>query len=252
MTKLSNKICIVIPCYNEVKELKNKVYDNFIAKNTDTFICFVDDGSSDGTYEELLSLEKQYPTKVIAYKNSKNLGKAETVRNGITYVCKNFNFELVGYLDADLATSLEEFYSLSEYVEREITFVFGSRIMKIGSRIERKSSRFFIGRFVATLISRILELKVYDTQCGCKIFTKELAEQVFVNPFVSRWLFDVEIFNRILVLYGKEKAISKMLEIPLKRWVDQGDSKVKASYFFQLWLDLYKINKICKTSAKAH
>ncbi|MCK0156712.1 glycosyltransferase [Cellulophaga sp. F20128] len=250
MTKLSNKICIVIPCYNEVKELKNKVYDNFIVKKTDTFICFVDDGSSDGTYEELQMLEKRYPTKVIAYKNSKNLGKAETVRNGINYVCKNYNFEQVGYLDADLATSLEEFYTLTDFVKGEITFVFGSRIMKIGSTIERKLSRFFIGRFIATLISKILGLKVYDTQCGCKIFTKELAEQIFIKPFVSRWLFDVEIFNRILVLYGKEKALTKMLEIPLIRWVDQGDSKVKTSYFFQLWLDLYKINKICKLSAK--
>ncbi len=252
VSNLSYKVCIVIPCYNEAKELKNNVYDNFIVKDTDSLICFIDDGSSDDTYSELQNLEKKYPNKVISYKNKKNLGKAESVRNGINYAITNFNFKLIGYLDADLATSLEEFYSLTNYIKGNISFVFGSRIMKIGSTIERKNSRFFIGRFIATIISRILDLKVYDTQCGCKLFTKELALQIFTKPFISRWLFDVEIFNRIVTLYGKEKALTKMLEIPLSRWVDKGDSKVKTSYFFQLWLDLYKINKICKASLKVN
>ena len=251
MLKLSYTTCIVIPCYNEVKELNNRVYDGFLEQDSDAFICFVDDGSTDGTFKELQALEKKYPAKVVAYKNKANVGKAESVRNGINYAVANFDFKLIGYLDADLATSLEEFCSLTSYVNNDISFVFGSRIMKLGSTIERKSSRFFIGRFIATIISKILDLKVYDTQCGSKLFTKELAIEVFNKSFVSRWLFDVEIFNRIVVLYGKDIALQKMLEIPLKRWVDQGDSKVKTSYFFQLWLDLYKINKIVKQSAKA-
>lgn len=251
MHQLSYTTCVVIPCYNEVKELKNRVYDGFLNEDTDTLICFVDDGSTDGTYIQLKELEATYPNKVVVYKNPANAGKAESVRNGVNFACTNYDIKLIGYLDADLATSLEEFSSLTGYVDQNVSFVFGSRIMKLGSTIERKASRFFIGRFIATVISIILDLKVYDTQCGCKLFKKELALEVFNKPFVSRWLFDVEIFNRIVVLYGKEKALEKMLEIPLRRWVDQGDSKVKTSYFFQLWLDLYKINKICKQSAKA-
>lgn len=247
---MSYTTCVVIPCYNEVKELKNRVYDGFLKEDTDTLICFVDDGSTDDTYTELKSLEKQYPTKVVVYKNPNNVGKAESVRNGVNFACENYEIKLVGYLDADLATSLEEFSFLTTYIDNTISFVFGSRIMKLGSTIERKASRFFIGRFIATVISTILDLKVYDTQCGCKIFKKDLALEVFNKPFVSRWLFDVEIFNRIVVFYGKEKALTKMLEVPLKRWVDQGDSKVKTSYFFQLWLDLYKINRICKKGLK--
>jgi hypothetical protein len=53
----------------------------------------------------------------------------------------------------------------------------------------------------------------------------------------------VELFSRILRKFGKEKALDLMNEIPVKRWVDIGDSKVKMSYFFQLWIDLYKIRK---------
>ena len=50
------------------------------------------------------------------------------------------------------------------------------------------------GRVIATIISEILQIKVYDTQCGCKVFSRDLASEVFIDEFISRWLFDVEIF----------------------------------------------------------
>ena len=40
-----------------------------------------------------------------------------------------------------------------------------------------------------------------------------------------------------------EKAIKKMLEIPLKLWVEKGDSKVKLTYGFKLWFDLFEIQR---------
>ena len=122
--------------------------------------------------------------------------------------------------------------------------------MIVGSTIKRSQSRFLIGRIIATAISNILQLKVYDTQCGCKLFTKELSIVAFKNPFISKWLFDVEIFNRLMVYFGAEQSTNYMLEVPLKRWIDQGDSKVKFTYFFKLWIDLYKIKNVCKASRK--
>ena len=34
-----------------------------------------------------------------------------------------------------------------------------------------------------------------------------------------------------------------MLEIPLKLWVEKGDSKVKLTYGFKLWFDLFEIQR---------
>jgi len=102
-------------------------------------------------------------------------------------------------------------------------------------------------RVIATSISKILKLKVYDTQCGCKIFEKELSETIFKDPFISKWLFDVEIFQRIILIYGRHQVLNKMVEIPLKRWIDKDGSKVKISYFFKMLMDLYSINKKYKT-----
>lgn len=47
------------------------------------------------------------------------------------------------------------------------------------------------------------------------------------------------------MFYGRDQVLEKMLEVPLKKWVDTEDSKVKMSYFLKLWIDLYRINKIC-------
>lgn len=154
-----------------------------------------------------------------------------------------YEYNYIAYLDADLAVSLDECLSLTQYINNNIIFCFGSRIAKIGSHIERKRYRFLIGRFIATIISNILSLKVYDTQCGCKIFTKKLAHQVFSDAFLSEWLFDVEIFFRIIKLYGKEGCLKMSLEVPLVKWVDKGKSKVSYIYFFKLFFDLYRINR---------
>ena len=236
-------LCIVIPCYNEAKRFYFQEYFNFIEAYSNVLLCFVNDGSSDDTLDVLTTLNKKYPGQVELLSYRKNLGKAEAVRKGILHCNNNFEYQYIAYFDVDLAVSLTECYSLTKYFNEDITFCFGSRILKIGSVIERKRSRFLIGRVIATLISEMLSLKVYDTQCGCKLFTKELSGKLFKDPFISRWLFDVEIFFRILELYGKELSLLKMIEVPLAKWIDRSDSKVKVSYGITLWFELYKIRK---------
>lgn len=232
---------IVIPCYNEEKGISNGEYSNFLNNNPEVLICFVNDGSKDNTLKVLNVLKEKYPTQIQILSLEKNSGKAEAVRAGIKHCNATFHHQYIGYLDADLATTLEEFIDLRNYLKGDIVFSFGSRIRKIGSRIERQNSRFLIGRIIATFISTILDIKVYDTQCGSKLFTRTISEQLFEKEFISRWLFDVELFYRMILLFGREKAIQKMIEIPLNLWVEKGDSKVKLSYGFKLWFDLYKI-----------
>jgi glycosyltransferase involved in cell wall biosynthesis len=241
---------IVIPCYNEEKGISISEYSNFLDNNPEAFICFVNDGSTDNTLKVLNVLKEKHPTQIHILSLEKNSGKAEAVRAGINYCNQNSNHQYIGYLDADLATTLEEFIELRNHLRGEIIFSFGSRIRKIGSTIERENSRFLIGRVVATFISNILDIKVYDTQCGSKLFTREISEELFQKEFISKWLFDVEIFYRMIHIYGREKAIKKMQEIPLKLWVDKGDSKVKFTYGFKLWFDLFKISREYKKIAK--
>src|SRR6478735_4529478 len=136
--------CIVVPCYNERKGLMINDFLRFIDDNADTLICFVNDGSSDNTQEILESIRNQRPNQVHVLALEQNSGKAEAVRRGINYCNENFNYQYIGYLDADLATTLEEFIDLASHLKDNTSFAFGSRIMKVGSTIQRDYNRFLI------------------------------------------------------------------------------------------------------------
>ena len=57
------------------------------------------------------------------------------------------------------------------------------------------------------VVSNILNLPVYDTQCGAKIFSRKVCDDIFYEQFISPWLFDVKLFARLLlyILNGKNK-----------------------------------------------
>lgn len=238
----TNALAIVVPCYNEFERFPLKRFRDFLKSRPDILLCLVDDASVDKTRQHFESLQADFPNQVVSLINSENLGKAGSVRKGIRHCHKEGLARHLAYLDADLATSLDECVSLLDYMDHK-SFVFASRILRVGAQVERNFSRFLIGRIIATAISNSLRLNVYDTQCGCKLFKESLTPVLFEKEFSSRWLFDVELFSRIMSHFGPKKALAIMEEVPIKKWVDPGDSRVKMSYFFKLWIDLWKIRK---------
>ncbi len=237
------ELVVVIPCYNEADRLNVTAFQNFTKEHPSTLLCFVNDGSSDNTEEVLHKIKDTNTTTVEIVSLKKNQGKAVAVWSGISYCQAKFKYKKIAYLDADLSTSLEECFTISEEINENIHFAFGSRIAKIDNYIDRKFYRFIIGRIIATLISRQLDLMVYDTQCGCKVFDNETSKLVFSEKFISTWLFDVEVFHRLTSIYGKDKMSVISREIPLKKWVDTDGSKVQFTYFFKMWYELFRIKK---------
>ena len=232
---------IIIPCYNEALRFPVNRFVSFIKKNFAASIYFVNDGSSDNTYSVLEDLRIKFPKHINIINQEKNEGKAAAVRLGINSALKNNKFDRFAFLDADLSTSIEECILLSEKVTKETCFVFGSRIKKLDNNIQRKAYRFIIGRVIATFISKMLRLPIYDSQCGCKIFSREWATLIFNEAFLTRWLFDVEIFYRLINHFGRNKIQTKILEVPLSAWIDSENSKVSLFYGIKVWFDLLKI-----------
>lgn len=232
-------ICIVIPCYNEEHRLPVSELLAFSAAEPGIRFCLVDDGSNDGTAGILTKLAEEHP-QFRALLLPANQGKAEAVRQGVLKVLEDPAISLVAFLDADLATPPEEMIFLASHFKPELVFVFGSRILKVGSVISRKAYRHYFGRIIATLISWILKLEVYDTQCGAKLFRKETAAVLFRDKFISRWLFDVEIFARLISNYS-QRTSTVMLEVPLRTWIEKGDSKITFADLLKIPLELLKI-----------
>jgi len=76
---------------------------------------------------------------------------------------------------------------------------------------------------------------------------KKTAEQLFQHPFSSTWLFDVELFARMIGVHGRKKAGTCIVELPLLTWNDVGSSKVKLSYLPKIPLELMKIARKYRT-----
>lgn len=237
------KTGIVIPCYNEANRLDYNAFRSFLTFNTDYHLCFVNDGSKDDTLTFLKRMRKGFETQITIVDCKTNGGKAEAVRQGVLTMYQSPSIDYIGFLDADLSVSLEEFTDLVQTIHTDPTLkiVSGSRVKRMGAVINRNLKRHLIGRTIATLISILLGLPFYDTQCGAKVFRKELVPVGFRSPFQSAWLFDVELFMRMKKYYGIQAVMNLILEYPLRRWVHVEDSKIGASDLFKIPLQLIKI-----------
>jgi len=234
---------IVVPCYNEMDRIQLSEFSQFLSSSESIFFCFVNDGSTDGTKQKLADFVNRNPERCQVLNLSENLGKAEAVRQGINKMIKTSKYQFLGFWDADLATPLAEIPVFIEKFQsnKEINAVCGSRILRLGSSIRRSAFRHYLGRVFATIVSNILDIPVYDTQCGAKLFRTEYAELIFPKPFLSRWFFDVELFARSIEHIGRQNTVHTFLELPLNQWHDQGQSKITWANVLQTPLELIRI-----------
>ncbi|GAB3904688.1 hypothetical protein GCM10028803_34470 [Larkinella knui] len=241
-------VCIIIPCYNEASRLPTDAFLNFQQLHPNIRFCFVDDGSQDQTLAVLTQFVQRNPAQMDVIHLKKNQGKAAGVRAGMLQN-QQTSVDYLGYFDADLATPLEAINDLVAYLDQnqERDMVMGSRIQYLGTTIRRNIQRHYIGRVIATFISLILKLPLYDSQCGAKLFRRAVIPAAFTEPFISPWLFDVEIVARLIRQFGRDKVTDKIAEMPLKEWTEQSDSRVKLSYMFRMPIELYKIYRTYKS-----
>ena len=235
---------IVVPCYNEERRLNVQAFRDFTAAD----FLFVNDGSRDGTLKLLQSLHAEQPDRFTVLDLDRNRGKAEAVRRGMLAALDR-RPDFVGFWDADLATPLSEMPGFIEVFDSrpDIDMVFAARVRLLGRQISRRPGRHYFGRVGATLISSSLGLAVYDTQCGAKLFrVGDDIGQLFAEPFISRWIFDVEIIARLVSARGRDAAARAIYELPIKQWHDVTGSKVRSTDFLRALRDLWRIHRYYK------
>ncbi|MBW7867270.1 MAG: glycosyltransferase [Brumimicrobium sp.] len=238
-----SKTAIIIPCYNEANRLKEEEFLSFLALMPNYYLYFVDDGSTDATYQFLKQLESKNTNQIFCLQNPKNIGKGETVRNGMLSALKSEEYNQIGFLDADLSTPLTVFVDITNFLIHENRkAVFGSRLKIAGTHIDRSPIRHVLGRFIATLISWTIQIPFYDTQCGAKVFTTDTISKVCKKPFISRWFFDVEIILRMKKLWG-ENIYRNLHEYPIQEWKQVNGSKVTILDGIKAPFELWKVKR---------
>lgn len=209
---------LIVPCFNEEQRLQLDDFEPLLEASAT--VLFVDDGSADGTRAMITRWCDWHPRAEIMCLDV-NVGKGEAVRHGLVAAADR-GANVIGYLDADLATPTGEILRMASVLAANdsLDAVLGSRVALLGSSIERSHLRHIQGRAFATIASIALNLRVYDTQCGAKIFRRTSALDAAIRePFTSRWIFDIELLARLLRC--EEPLLRhQVVEMPLARWQD--------------------------------
>ncbi len=239
-------LVLVVPCYNEASRLRSAEFLDFVARRPCIRLLFVDDGSVDGTMAVLERMARESPAGIRVMRLPTNQGKAEAVRRGLLDAM-DANPALVGFWDADLSTPLsaiDDFLTVAAKLP-SAELILGSRVLLMGRDIRRKSSRHYLGRVFATAASLALDLPVYDTQCGAKIFrANDALRRVLAAPFRSPWIFDVELLARYLaipVADGGGPRRSRIYELAVPAWHDVPGSKLEALDFLRSIVELIAV-----------
>ncbi len=212
------QLSIVIPAYNEQARLPRTVLETIrwcTNRHLDFELIIADDGSRDGTLA-LGRLFEESDVRIRALA-CPHMGKGATVRMGML----NAKGRLILFMDADGATPLDEMLKLFTAIEEGHDVALGSRVSQHPGEVEVKARRHrrLIGRVFAFFVNLFVIEGIADTQCGFKMFRREVVAAIFSRQKTVGFAFDVEI------LYIARRLSLSIAEIPVN-WVAQPGSKV--------------------------
>ena len=239
---MGTKKTLVIPVYNEELRIDEVFWRNLSLCELDMLIL-VDDGSTDKSVEiisKLLGEKLQY----LWVRNKKNLGKAESIRQGMLWAVCN-DLTSIATLDADGAcsvTDLNEIYRihLQKLQVNYPLITSGARVRLAGWNISRTNTRQWLGRIIATLVSLVTKISMYDPQTPIKIYTfpNSLWELILHRPFATRWFVDVELILRAEKLVEGQLQV---VEFPIQYFRDVEKSHLKKRDLVKIMLEIFKL-----------
>lgn len=220
-------LSIIIPAYNEAERIPQTLIDmdkRLSAVDYSYEIVVVSDGSKDNTASVVKNMAKMVRNlKLIDLKD--NVGKGGAVRQGMLLSTGKIRL----FTDADNSTSIDQFAAMMPLFKEGADIVIGSRTVK-GAKLDPPEPwyRQIPGKLGNLVFQLVLGLwGIWDTQCGFKAFTEEVAEKVFNLSTVGGWGFDVEI------LALARRMGYKIREMPV-HWVNDTRSHVKASAYLKV------------------
>ncbi len=234
-TKIKCDISVVVPVFNEignVEKFHNKLRETLSKLNRTSEIIYIDDNSTDGTYNYLLQVATKTAnknifdkTKVFAYKKKGNKGKSYSLVEGFAKATG----EIFVMIDGDLQYPPSAIPDMVKNLEDSDVVVANRK--KYKDSIFRKIMSYGFKSFFGNILFGIGS----DIQAGLKVFKRKVYEEVSFTP-VTPWAFDLEF------LYLSKMAgfrISNYNIVFKKR--QNGKSNVSIRQVFELGINALQV-----------
>jgi dolichyl-phosphate beta-glucosyltransferase len=209
------QLSVVIPAYNEASRLPatlERVLAYLDQQSLRFEVLAVDDGSSDGTAEQVETLVAA--DQRLRLLREPHRGKGAAVKAGALAA----RGAVVLFCDADLCHPVEDLTRLPGYLDRAEVAI-ASREGKGAERLDEPTYRHLMGRCFNLLVRLLAVRGIQDTQCGLKCFTRAAARELFPRQTIDGFGFDVEI------LYLARRRGFRIVEVPIT-WRSVPSSRV--------------------------
>lgn len=237
-------LSIALPSYNEELRLPATLLEikQYFASlpHLQYEVIVIDDGSTDRTRSVVEKLGETWPQlRLISYQI--NRGKGCAVRCGVLAAIGEF----ILFADADGSTPIAEELKLRNALRGGADVAVGSRLIAAeGVRCNRSMVRRLSSRLFAFYAGCVLPVGVKDTQCGFKMFRREVAHRLFEACYEDRFLFD------LFILRIARRWNYVVVESPVN-WTEVPGSKIRlfadsVEMFCGLWNVRQRVAKILK------
>jgi glycosyltransferase involved in cell wall biosynthesis len=228
------KLSVILPAFNEeanVRKVLREVHGTLSKNGIEHEIIAVDDGSTDGTWDELKAAASEIGgLKLVRCRE--NGGKGQALRLGF----ERSSGDVVAFFDAGGEYSpdrLVKFLKLMDDEKAEV--VIGSK-RHPESKVRYPVRRIFWSAVHNLGVKIFLGLPVRDTQAGVKVFKRKVLEEVMPLLLVKRYAFDVELLANI-----HHKGY-KIVEAPVELNFKPGSDRIRFKDIFRIALDILAIS----------
>jgi dolichyl-phosphate beta-glucosyltransferase len=229
-------LSIVLPAYNEERRILptllsiGRYLEN---RRIPAEVLVIDNGSDDGTAHVVEATALHY-SEIRLIRQGRRGGKGAAVRTGVL----SSKGTWVLFADADGSTPIEEVERLLYEGARGADVAIGSRALKAPDvRVEWPLGRQLMGRLFAALVRWFAMPRIADTQCGFKLFRREVADWIFSRQVLERFGFDVE------VLFLARHYNCEISEVPVN-WTNVDGSKVGWLSGLDAFFDIFRVRWI--------